>query len=90
MLSIQAYYRDLVYPEYVWFILGDATPQWWTEIPETNSSCPHSLVAKVVNGSFGFVPHGFLLDEDNNENTFSGTVHIYQILVNTYFYTNYV
>ena len=73
---MQAYYRDLVYPEYVWFILGDATPQWWTEIPETNSSCPHSLVAKVVNGSFGFVPHGFLLDEDNNENTFSGTVHI--------------
>ena len=77
---MQAYHRGLTYPKYVWFTPdGGFSPLWWTE--ESNSSCPHWIVAKALNGSFGFVPRGYIVDEDN---AFSGEVsyvHTYNMCV---------
>ena len=70
---MQAYHRGLTYPKYVWFTPdGGFSPLWWTE--ESNSSCPHWIVAKALNGSFGFVPHGYIVDEDDVFDTLSGEV----------------
>ena len=77
LLSIQAYHRGLVYPEYVWFISEGSTTEWWIELNSTNSSCLHSLVAKALHGSFEFFPHGFLLNEHINVDTLSGEVATY-------------
>ena len=69
---LQAYREGLIYPKYVWFTTGGFTPQWWTE--ESNSTCPHWMVAKALNGSFDFVPHGYIVDEDDVFDTLSGEV----------------
>ena len=75
-LFTQAYYRGLVYPEYVWFTVGGFTAEWWTEVTETNYSCPHWLVAKALYGSFGILPSGYIVDEDDIFDTLSGEVHM--------------
>ena len=36
-----------------------------------------SQVAEALHGSFEFVPHGFLLNEQDNIDTFSGEVATY-------------
>ena len=74
---MQAYHRGIGYPEYVWFTSGGLTAEWWTEVPVANSSCPHWLVAKSINGSFGFLPHGYIVDEDEVFDTLSGEVYNY-------------
>ena len=74
---MQAYHRGIGYPEYVWFTSGGLTAEWWTEVPVANSSCPPWLVAKSINGSFGFLPHGYIVDEDEVFDTLSGEVYNY-------------
>ena len=76
---MQAYHRGLVYPKYVWITTG--TPQWWTEIPESNSSCPHQLVAEALLGSLSFLPNGYVVDKDDVFDTLSGEVDNYNNFV---------
>ena len=62
------------YPEYVYVPLGGLGDEWWGLYPETNSSCPHSVIAEMNNGSISIVPEGFFPTQNTSVNTMSGQV----------------
>ena len=62
------------YPEYVYAPLGGLGDEWWTLYPETNSSCPHSLIAKMINGSISIVEEGFFPTQNTSFHATSGQV----------------
>ena len=63
------------YPHFTFFTLGSLADEWWEEYLETNSSCPHSMIATMVNGSsVSIVPNGYFPNGNEILNTTSGEV----------------
>ena len=62
------------YPEYVYVPLGGLGDEWWGLYPETNSSCPHSLIAEMIIGSISIVPEGYFPMHNTSVTTTSGQV----------------
>ena len=72
---MQAYYRNIHAPQYVWIL-----PLWYDidyltgNASNGNTSCTSDKLIKVLNGTLGIVPDGYLLEQNKTLQTFSTLV----------------
>lgn len=73
---IQAYYRGVYGPDYVWITPMWYNTNWWIRYAAAsgNKSCSNDIIIQVLDGSIGTLRDGFLLMENNKQKTFSGLV----------------
>ena len=72
---LQAYHRGMRYPDYVYLPLGGFDDEWWENYPETNTSCSHSVIAEMINGSISVVPEGYFPAQNSSIKTISKQVN---------------
>ena len=79
MCIIQAYYRDMIGPEYLWIIPMWYNDDWWQSSGDSSSknvSCTDKIMMRVITGTIGVVPDGYLTIQNESIITFSGLVSI--------------
>ena len=75
---MQAYYRQLFSPKYVWITHLWYNREWWKTLEKQDPSCPPRIFNEILSGSIGMIPDGYIILENTTASTFSGLVRIVQ------------